>query len=29
MRLPAGSYELYVNAAPPEERAGTWSIVIR
>jgi hypothetical protein len=27
--LPAGRYELYVNAAPPEERSGTWSIVIR
>ena len=27
--LPAGRYQLYVNAAPPEERTGTWSIVIR
>lgn len=27
--LPAGSYQLYVNAAPPEERTGTWSVVIR
>jgi hypothetical protein len=27
--LPAGRYQLYVNAAPPEEQTGTWSIVIR
>jgi hypothetical protein len=27
--LPAGRYQLYVNAAPPEEPTGTWSIVIR
>ena len=29
MHLPAGRYQLYVNAAPPEEHTGTWSIVIR
>jgi hypothetical protein len=29
MHLPAGRYQLYVNAAPPEEQTGTWSILIR
>ena len=27
--LPPGRYQLYVNAAPPEEQTGTWTIVIR
>jgi hypothetical protein len=27
--LPAGRYQLYVNAAPPEDQTGTWTIVIR
>jgi len=27
--LSAGRYQLYVNASPPEEQMGTWTIVIR
>jgi hypothetical protein len=28
-RLPAGRYRLYIDAAPPEEPMGSWTITIR
>jgi hypothetical protein len=28
-RLPAGRYRLYIDAAPPEEPMGSWTIIIR
>jgi hypothetical protein len=28
-RLPAERYRLYIDAAPPEEPMGSWTIIIR